>query len=296
MYIDDLVSQKTNPNSMTGKAWDALQQSIFNTGYTFPVVAAINLQYDPSTADKPKPNLIEESDGVSSFTSVGKIGTQVSDDEIAKYFKYRLIDGSHRTNIIRIGTHWFKNGYDRSEEWVKGENIPEKPGIEMLAYLAWREDFSIPAVILDIDEVRQMSAEILHNTARGSHSLESMKDIAYNLINVAGMSEEWVAQNLYLDLESIKRMQQLSGLKAAMSDIDDCDMAWSPEKDKSYQRKMVAYLIREATTYIENYRKENPDYVQPTSGTAVEIALEIGFDQTEIWKQHGELYLEAANE
>ena len=65
---------------------------------------------------------------------------------------------------------------------------------------------------------------------------------------------------------------------------------------KKHQRKMVAYLTREATTYIENYRKENPDYVQPTSGTAVEIALEIGFDQTEIWKQHGELYLEVVNE
>ena len=130
------------------------------------------------------------------------------------------------------------------------------------------------------------------NTARGAHSLDSMKDIVYNLINVAGMSEEWVAQNLYLDIESIKRMQQLSGLKAAMNDIDDCDMAWSPEKDSSYQRKMVAYLVREAANFIELYRKDHPDDEIQSNGTAVDIALSIGFDQTDVWKKHGEVYMQ----
>jgi hypothetical protein len=292
VHIDDLVSQKANPNSMTGKAWEALQQSIFNTGYTFPVVASRNADYDPSTEGLPKPNLLEVSDGESTFTNSGKIGTQVSDDEIAKFFPKRLIDGSHRTQIVRQGKYWFENGHDKSDDWFEGKGIPERPGLDMLAFLAWREDFSVPTVVLDIDETKQMSAEILHNTARGSHSLDSMKDIVYNLINVAGMSEEWVAQNLYLDLESIKRMQQLSGLKAAMNDIDDADMAWSPEADKSYQRKMIAYLVREATVFIENYRKSNSDWVQPSNGTAVDIAMEIGFDETEVWKQHGELYLQ----
>lgn len=290
--IDDLVSQKVNPNSMTGKAWDALQVSIFNTGYTFPVIAAINHCYDPSTEGQEKPNLIEHSDGEVTFTNVGKVGTQVSNDEIAKYFKYRLIDGSHRTQIIRLGTYYFFNGHDNSDNWFEGKEIPEEPGVDMLAYLAWRENFTIPCVVLDIDEIKQMSAEILHNTARGSHSLDSMKDIVYTLINVAGMSEEWVAKNLYLDLESIKRMQQLSGLKAAFNDIDDTDLAWTPQKDKSYQRKMVAYLIREATTFIETYKKANPDAEIPSSGTAIDIALEIGFDKTEAWKRHGEIYLQ----
>lgn len=284
--IDDLVSQKANPNSMTGKSFDALQQSIFNTGYTFPVISAINAEYDPSTQGLDKPCLIELSDGESSFTSAGKIGTQVSDDEVAKYFPYRLIDGSHRTQVIRLGTHYFRNGYDDSENWSEGKNIPEQPGIKMLAYLAWRENFSIPCVVLDIDETTQMSAEILHNTARGSHSLDSMRYIVYNLINVAGMSEQWVAQNLYLDLESIKRMQQLSGLKAAMNDIDDCDMAWKPEDDDAYKRKMTAFLTREATKYIELYKTEHPNDEIPTIGTAIEIAIELGFNETLVMQQY----------
>ena len=284
--IEDLVSQKANPNSMTGKSFDALQQSIYNTGYTFPVIAAINAEYDPATAGMEKPSLIEMSDGESSFTSAGKVGTQVSDDEVAKFFPFRLIDGSHRTQVIRLGTHYFNNGYDDSDNWAEGNNIPEKPGIKMLAYLAWRENFSIPCVVLDIDETTQMSAEILHNTARGSHSLDSMKDIVYSLINVAGMSEQWVAQNLYLDLESIKRMQQQYGLKAAMNDIDDCDMAWTPEKDDSYKRKMTAFLTREATKYIENYRTEHPDAEIPSTGTAIDIALELGFEQETVMQQY----------
>jgi len=286
--IDDLVSQKANPNSMTGKSWDALQQSIFNSGYTFPVIIANNNEYDPLTEGKEKPSLIELSDGESSFTSAGKVGTQVSNDEIASYYRYRLIDGSHRTQVIRLGTHYFNNGYDDSDNWSKGINIPEKPGIPMLAYLSWRENFSIPAVLLDMDETQQMSAEILHNTARGSHSLDSMRDIVYNLINVAGMSEEWVSANLYLDLSSIKRMQQLSGLKASFQDIDAADMCWTPESDDSYRRKMTAYLTREATKFIEIYRSEHPDEIIPTSGTSLEIALSLGFDQQEIMKQHAD--------
>lgn len=294
--IDDLVSQKVNPNSMTGKSFDALQQSIYNTGYTFPVIASNNTEYDPETEKSDiRPNLIESSDGDQSFTSAGRVGTQVSDDEVAKYFKFRLIDGSHRTQVIRLGTHYFRNGYDDSANWVEGKNIPDKPGLQMLAFLAWRENFSIPCVVLEIDETTQMSAEILHNTARGSHSLDSMKDIVYSLINIAGMSEEWVAQNLYLDLESIKRMQQLSGLKAAMNDVDDCDMAWSVEKDDSYKRKAQAYLTREAMKFIDLYRSENPDAEIPQTGSAVDVAIELGFDKEAIMKRHQDKWQDIMN-
>lgn len=290
--IDDLVSQKSNPNQMSGKSWDALQTSIFNSGYTFPVIAATNMEYDPSTEGMPKPDLVEHKDDESIAVTNTEGGMQVADEDIAKFFRYRLIDGAHRSQIIRLGKYYFDNGNDYSDDWAEGKNIPDSPGVKMLAYLAWRENFTIPCVIRDIDATQQMSEEILHNTARGAHSLDSMKDIVYNLINVAGMSEEWVSRNLYLDLESIKRMQQLSGLKASMSDIDDCDMAWDPTKDSSYQRKMTAYLIREATTYIENYKKDHPNEIDEisASGTAVDIALTIGFENTETWKQHGEVY------
>lgn len=60
--IDDIVAQKTNPNQMTAKSWDALQQSINNGGYVAPVQIAPNADYDPTTEGMPKPSLIEHTD------------------------------------------------------------------------------------------------------------------------------------------------------------------------------------------------------------------------------------------
>lgn len=276
--IDELVSQKANPNQMSGKHWDALQISIKNTGYTFSVIAGLNSDYDPATEGMPKPSLLEHTDNNKDVVTNTEAGMQVADEEIGKYFKYRLIDGAHRSQVVRQGKYWFENGYDHSADWVKGERIPEDPGREMLAYIAWRENFTIPCVLLDLDPTAQMSAEVLHNTARGAHSLDSMKDIVNNLISVAGMSEEWVSKHLFLDLESIKRMQQLSGLKASMSDIDDADMAWNVKSSDSYKRKMDAYLNREAAKYTAIYTSEHPEVEVPTTGSVQEIAIALGWD------------------
>lgn len=290
--IDDIVSQKTNPNQMTAKSWDALQQSINNGGYVAPVQIAPNAEYDPTTHGLPRPSLIEHTDNHETAVTNSEGGMQVADDEIGKYFKYRLIDGAHRSQIVRLGKYYFENGYDHSDEWAEGKHIPEKPSYEMLAYLAWRENFKMPCVILDVDSTTQMSIEILMNTARGAHSLDSMKDIVYNLINVAGMSEEWVSQNLYLDLESIKRMQQLSGLKASMNDIDSADLAWTPESDDAYGRKLTAFLSKEAGKFINNYKSEHPDAEIP-AGDAITVAIDLGFDKERVMQQHGDRWKEA---
>ena len=297
----DIVGQSVNPNSLTGKAFAALQQSIFNQGYAMSITCQENPIYNPSTDNLEvyeKIKLVIEGGEDDAKSGGGEYATQVSDEKIREMFKIQIVDGQQRSSVLRMGTKYFledPNIEAKVEKWAKGEAIPEKPGEEMLKYIAWREDFSLPCAILrGKSDSELMSATILMNTARGSHSLDSMKDIVYNLINVAGMSEEWVAQNLYLDIESVKRMQQLSGLKASMSDIDDCSLAWSPQKDSSYQRKMTAYLIREATTFIEAYRKANPDAELQSTGTAVDIALTIGFEETEAWKQHGSTYQQIA--
>lgn len=174
--IDELVSQKANPNQQSGKAFSALMTSIMNTGFSFPVIATECHEYDPSTEGKPKPNLIEAADGGTTHANGEKIGTQVSDDEIAKYFKFRLVDGSHRTMVVRLGTHYFRNGHDKSDAWSKGEDIPEAPGPDMLAYIAWRENFSIPCVVLELDPVQAMSAEVLHNPIHADQELYILRE------------------------------------------------------------------------------------------------------------------------
>lgn len=296
----DIVGQSVNPNSLTGKAFAALQQSIFNQGYAMSITCQENPIYNPNSDVLPvheKIKLVIEGGDEDAKSGGGEYATQVSDESIREMFKIQIVDGQQRSSVVRMGTKYFledPNIEAKVEKWSKGEGIPEKPGPEMLKYIAWREDFCLPcAVLYGKTESELMSATILMNTARGSHSLDSMKDIVYNLINVAGMSVEWVSQNLYLDIESIKRMQQLSGLKAAMNDIDDCDMSWSPEKDDSYKRKMTAYLTREATKFIEVYKSKHPDSEIPTTGTAIEIAIELGFDQEAIMKQHADQWKNA---
>lgn len=288
--IEELVSQKANPNQMNIKSFAALQQSIFNGGYVAPVQIAKNLEYDPSTEGQERPSLISHID--ESGVANGEEGMQVADENVGRYFKWRLIDGAHRSQVVRLGKHYFEHGHDNSAKWINGEEIPSTPGMDMLAYIAWRENFTIPCVVLDMDSTMQMSMEILMNTARGAHGLEGMKDIVNNLINVAGMSAEWVAQNLFLDMESIKRMQQLSGLKASFEgQIDDADLAWTPESDGAYQRKLQAYMIREAEKFIAIYRADNADNPEalskiPSSGSAIDMAVAIGFNPEDFMSVH----------
>lgn len=96
-------------------------------------------------------------------------------------------------------------------------------------------------------------------TARGSHSLASTKEIVRNLLEVANMSEEWIAKNLFMDLDSVKRLSQLSGLKKAFDNIEEADLSWNPEEDSSYERKTNSYLNKAAAQYVQEYLKTHED-------------------------------------
>ena len=301
----DIVGQSVNPNTLTGKAFAALTQSIFNQGYAMSITCQENSIYDPESDTMPvyeKIKLVIEGGENDARSAGGEYATQVSDESIRKMFKIQIVDGQQRSSVLRVGTKLCMEDNllaEKAEQWKNGNSIPEKPGDEMLKYIAWREGFSIPCAILrGKTDAELMSATILMNTARGSHSLDSMKDIVYNLINVAGMSEEWVSRNLFLDMESIKRMQQLSGLKASMQDVDDCSMGWNPDEDDSYGRKVISLLTREAAKWVELYRQENSDNKEkldaiPETGTAVEIAKTVGFADSPVYRKNEEAYLAA---
>lgn len=270
--IWDIVGQTFNPNSLNSKAFSALQISIFNNGYVMSVSGAKNLIYDENYSktltSKQKIDLcikgsVNDARSGSGGESDLVFATQVSDDNIRRAYPWQIIDGSQRSGIIRMGTKLFmedKNIENKISKWIKNEGIPINPGKEMLKYLAWRENFSIPVAIIEgKTDAEMMSSEILLNTARGSHSIDSMKDIVSALVNEAGMSVDWISRNLFLDVESVKRMIQLSGLKSAFNDIELTDLAWNPEEDSSYKRKQLSYLNREAAKFISNYINEHPE-------------------------------------
>lgn len=292
--IFDIVSQSANPNSMSSKSFAALQTSVFNTGYTFPILIVANPLYEEKNEDlSPIKRINAVIEGGSDDTVKSGVGgdtiysTQVSDEEIRSFFKYQVVDGQQRSSVIRLGTKFFMDAGDKAQalaaKWSNGEDIPNDPGKEMLMYLAWRENFTIPCVVLyDYNDVSLMSITVLMNQARGTHGLDSMKDIVYNLINVAGMSREWVSRNLFLDIEAINRMSQLSGLKSAYDNMDNASLGWNPVTDNSYRRKMDAYLNREAAKYVKEYLADHPDTdsgAQKDMGDIKDFAETLGWNR-----------------
>lgn len=303
----DIVAQSFNPNSLNSKNFSALQRSIFNNGYAMCVTTCRNASYDEeadkklSRFEKIKMHIEgSENDARSgSHTSGLEYATQISDPNIRKAFKVEIIDGAQRTGVIRMGTYLFMMKSKESQlkminSWINGENIPDEPGRNMLMYLAWREDFSVPCSILEgKSDPEKMSATVLFNTAVGAHRLDSTKEIVYNLINVANMSPEWVSKNLFIDLESIKRMVQLSGLKQAYNNIEESDLSWNPYKDDMFEKKASIYLNREAAKYVQSYISSNPELKDKlnTSKDIIEYAKSLG------WKyENEEISLDSNNE
>ena len=257
----DLVGQPANPNVMNGKTYCALIQSILNTGYCLNVVGAINENYDKNLKMDNYEKLCmciqgDENDQRSAVGSTFSFATQVSNENKRKYFKYELVDGSQRASVVRLGTKYFmedKYSDGKIKRWESGD-VPTSPSKEALEYIAWKEDFSLPVAFLQgKTEAEKMSSTVLLNTSRGTHTLDSMSEIVYELINVAGMSKEWVAQHLFLDVEAIDRMNQIGGLKSAYNNVDNCDLGWSPENDVKYQNNERSYLNKEAAKYIVDY-------------------------------------------
>lgn len=164
---------------------------------------------------------------------------------------------------------------EKSIQWDKGENIPQDPGKEMLKYLAWREDFKLPCVILEGTDIEFMSSTILANSARGAHSISSIKQIVWDLINVSGMSPAWISRNLFLDIEDINKMIQLNGIKSAYTNYQDFDFGWIPEEDDSYKFKRESYIKREA----RNFLKENG--IRLNGEDEINLAKKHGFKESD---------------
>ena len=122
-----------------------------------------------------------------------------------------------------------------------------------------------------------------HNSSRGTHTLDSMKEIVANLID-SGMSEDWIARNLYLEKEAILRYKQLSGLASAFRDSNDFSKdVWDPIKDRSFERKVSVKIAQRARAYVRAWRKlaneEGGKFDIPVDLDVVEAAKNLGFSE-----------------
>ena len=252
---EDIIAQATNPNYQTSKSFQALQQSIWNNGMSFPVLISENPLYDPSTEGMPKPKCF----------SGGQDTVDVRDPELRKYYKYTVVDGTHRLLAVLYGSDM----YEKSEFNKNSRKIYERCG------------GIIPCVMLEgKTEQEMMSATILFNSARGEHSLTEMKDIVADLSR-SGMSDQWISKNLFLDPEAITRFKQLSGMKAAFNDENYKEDGWDPVRDGVVERRKNINLTLAARRYVRKYRALRGFANTVASDEAIDIimaAKNLGWD------------------
>lgn len=100
--------------------------------------------------------------------------------------KYIIIDGFHRYTICQ-------------PEWLDIEQVP--------------------IVVLDHDISKRMAATIQFNKARGVHQVDLDADVVRSLLE-QGMSEEEVSRHLGIDLDTVLRYKQMTGIVDLFKNID----------------------------------------------------------------------------
>lgn len=99
----------------------------------------------------------------------------------------------------------------------------------------WLDLDYIPLVVLQHDITRRMTATIQFNKARGVHQVDLDADVIRALIE-QGQSEDEISQHLGIDLETIHRYKQLTGI-ADLFKNSDYSRAWEMVDDASDRAK-----------------------------------------------------------
>ncbi|MEB7776297.1 ParB/RepB/Spo0J family partition protein [Enterococcus faecalis] len=76
-----------------------------------------------------------------------------------------------------------------------------------------RENGQLPVVIIDRPLSDRIASTIRHNRARGTHSIDLMLNIVKQL-NEAGVSDQWMIENLGMDKDELLRLKQITGLSS----------------------------------------------------------------------------------
>ena len=299
----DICAQEINPNSTNNKSFGSLQQSIFNSGYLLPVNIVLNPEYDQSLDTTygidfhnihlednkskivNKLNILINSEDEKSCSGTDiSFSTEFRNKELRKQFKYIVIDGQQRSSVIRLGAMMLlsKNldQIDSNIRYWSNEKIDFNPGKTLLQFLAWRESFKVPSLIINNTSiVDSMSKTVLMNSAKGDHRFDTVREIVYLLINEYGVDRNWISKNLKLDLDSVDRILQVHGLKSyyQKGENEHFDISWSPEKSYSYKQKLKWYLNREALYYLNS---NNISIPRGTSRNQIQdLAIENGWDR-----------------
>lgn len=102
--------------------------------------------------------------------------------------RYELVDGFHRYLAMKMNSEIYE-----------------------------REDGCLPVSIIDKPLNKRMASTVRHNRAKGTHSIDLMVDIVKQLTE-AGLSDNWIKQNIGMEDDELLRLKQISGLASLFAD------------------------------------------------------------------------------
>lgn len=159
--VEKIHANSYNPNAVAPPEMKLLELSIWEDGYTMPIVC---------------------------------YRLPDSDD-------YEIVDGYHRYTTM-----------------LTSKRIRE------------REGGMLPVVVIDKPISDRMASTIRHNRARGSHSIDLMRNIVAELVE-AGMGDDWIRKHIGMDADELLRLKQITGLAALFLERDFGD-AWVATEDE----------------------------------------------------------------
>lgn len=159
--IEKIRANAYNPNAVAPPEMKLLELSIWEDGYTMPIVCY----------------KIPDSD------------------------EYEIVDGYHRYTTM-----------------LRSERIRE------------REKGRLPVVVINKPIENRMASTIRHNRARGTHSIDLMKNIVAQLVE-AGMEDAWIRKHIGMDEDELLRLKQITGIAALFKEKDFTN-AWVANADE----------------------------------------------------------------
>lgn len=150
---------------------------------TNPVDCVLWVDKEMVVGNNYNPNHVADKEMRLLYTSVREDGytmpiVTIWDEKLQKYV---IIDGFHRNLVIR-----------------KFADINERCGGKL------------PIVVLDKDIDQRMASTVRHNRARGSHSVDGMVNIVFNMLR-DGVSEREICEKLGMEQKELVKLKYVTG-------------------------------------------------------------------------------------
>ncbi|MFK4566896.1 IbrB-like domain-containing protein [Enterococcus sp. UD-01] len=149
--------------------------------------------YNPNSVAPPELKLLEQSILTDGYT-MPIVCYYIAEEDV-----YEIVDGFHRYKVMKQSK-----------------------------VIAERENYCLPVSVIDKPLSERMASTIRHNRARGTHSIDLMVSIVKQLVE-AGVSDEWLNENIGMDKDELLRLKQLSGLMSLFKE-EKFSEAWETEE------------------------------------------------------------------